>query len=219
MKYKILLRFFFLFILTRYIYAHEICRKKSIKPLIRAVMLGQESYVKTLVKQGVHVNIYDEEGHSPLYYAVKKNNEKIVRFLLESDIGQYKIPQSEKSRCLHLAIEEGLTPLVKFFALYWVDLEGKNLQGDTALIAAVRHRNKEAVETLLLAYASVDAVDRKNNTALHIAARNGDINGVKLLLEFASDITVKNHKGKTAYDQAKKKRKHKVMEMIKIKDK
>ena len=47
---------------------------------------------------------------------------------------------------------------------------------------------------LLKANVSVNSVDNGGNTPLHLAAREGYIEIVKLLLEANADIKAKNHK-------------------------
>ena len=55
---------------------------------------------------------------------------------------------------------------------------------------------------LLQAGATVDAVNNDGNTALHEAARNGEIQVVEALLNAGADKAVKDKWGKTALDLA-----------------
>jgi ankyrin repeat protein len=62
---------------------------------------------------------------------------------------------------------------------------------ETALHAAIRNRSGE-LEELIGGGARVDAVDRDDNTALHLAANQGDTHVVQLLLENRAPTDVLN---------------------------
>lgn len=51
------------------------------------------------------------------------------------------------------------------------DLENTTKEGDTALLRAVRNKNAEVVQLLVDKKAKVNVVDKKGDTALHIAMR------------------------------------------------
>ena len=57
---------------------------------------------------------------------------------------------------------------------------------------------------LLQAGATVDAVNNDGNTALHEAARNGEIQVVEALLNAGADKALKGYEGKTALEKAEK---------------
>ena len=48
----------------------------------------------------------------------------------------------------------------------------------------------------------VNAVDKKGDSALHLACRFGFYDGVRLLLDAGADWTIKNNKGKTPLESA-----------------
>ena len=70
----------------------------------------------------------------------------------------------------------------------------------TPLIKAVRFGNYGVVKALLKANANVNLVDKKGDTALHIAARQGRIKIVNLILKHNPDISICNYKLKTVVD-------------------
>jgi ankyrin repeat protein len=70
----------------------------------------------------------------------------------------------------------------------------------TPLIKAVRFGNYSAVKALLKANANVNLVDKKGDTALHIAARQGRIKILNLILKYNPDISICNYKLKTVVD-------------------
>ncbi|MBD8525071.1 ankyrin repeat domain-containing protein [Pseudomarimonas arenosa] len=77
-----------------------------------------------------------------------------------------------------------------------------------ALLAAMSRRRAEwparqqIVKQLLLANAPVDAQDFDGHSALHLAARDGDAELVRLLLSFGADRQRLNRRGLSAYQLA-----------------
>lgn len=80
------------------------------------------------------------------------------------------------------------------------NLEKKNMNGDTPLLYCIREKDNfynYAVEWLINNSADINARDTKNETALHIAARNGNVEQVKMLLTRGATINLKNSSGNT----------------------
>ena len=58
------------------------------------------------------------------------------------------------------------------------------------------------MQTLLSNGAAINYQNRYGNTALHIAAKKGNFEVVKALVEKGANTTIKNNDGKTALDLA-----------------
>lgn len=72
----------------------------------------------------------------------------------------------------------------------------------TSLGMAASADHHEAAAVLLLAGATVDQPMMGGNTALHLAARDGAVHVVRLLLEHEASRTARNHKGQTPAEAA-----------------
>merc|ERR1712098_663119 len=85
-------------------------------------------------------------------------------------------------------------------------VEALDERGNGVLHLAVRAGSKSACEVLLRNNARVDALDWSfdRNTPLMIAAMSGDVEIVKLLLEFGANKNIKNSRQKTALQIARK---------------
>ena len=81
----------------------------------------------------------------------------------------------------------------------------RTADGSTLLMAAARAEEIELVQWALDHGTDVNAIrpEKRNGTALIIAARKGNPERVSLLLARGADPTVANHEGKTALDLAK----------------
>ena len=66
----------------------------------------------------------------------------------------------------------------------------RDKDGDTPLIIAVRNKNKDIAETLLVKGANVNIQDTKGNTALIIAGRNKDKDIARMLLAKGAGLNV-----------------------------
>lgn len=83
------------------------------------------------------------------------------------------------------------------------DIEARDPDGNTALIAASRWGTPAMVTLLLGRGADVNAANKKNDTALIEATRGGRPEAVRLLLAGGADVNAKNKKGDTALAQAR----------------
>ena len=73
-----------------------------------------------------------------------------------------------------------------------LDVDAKNNRGYSALMLAVYNRENDFCETLLRCGANVDSTDAVGNTVLMAAAFKGNLEMLKLLLEYGASLTLKN---------------------------
>ena len=129
-----------------------------------------KSIVALLLEAGASVSITDRNIKTPLHLAAKHGREKSMRLLLEH---------------------------VKRTS----DLDIQNCNGWTALHYAFDNPAAETrVALLLAAEACVSIKDYKNVTSLHRAARKGDVNSMRLLLNHVkqtSDLNTQRYDGRT----------------------
>lgn len=78
----------------------------------------------------------------------------------------------------------------------------KELADWTLLERACASRSVGALKMLFRHNVDVNAVDKKGDSALHLACRFGFYDGVRLLLDAGADWTIKNNKGKTPLESA-----------------
>ncbi|MCB9027269.1 MAG: ankyrin repeat domain-containing protein [Bdellovibrionaceae bacterium] len=80
-----------------------------------------------------------------------------------------------------------------------MDIDAQDLEGNTALMCAVRNGSSETVKLLLLTYgASVDIQSKDGNTALMLAVQFRNTEVVELLLAHGASVDIQYEDGKTA---------------------
>eukprot|EP01083_Nonionella_stella_P228961 810964_1 len=115
------------------------------------------------------------------------------------------------------AIQDGNDTMVHFYMEEYSSMDLLNLKyrnKDTVLNRAVQNQKYTVVDLLLKEGASINKQNSLNgDTALHIAATNGDIRMIKLLLKYNGNPNICNHDDETAISIAEE---HNYTEIIKI---
>ncbi|KAL8726545.1 MAG: hypothetical protein Q9181_006010 [Wetmoreana brouardii] len=135
---------------------------------------------------------------SPLHSAVLSGNIDIVRILLEFGAGTERTTESRNHSgdyaAIHLAIFSNRIDIVQTLLEYRTNVNAVTSSSQTSLYIAVTGGQKGIVRLLLDSGAELDAVqDRNGITALHEAARLGDIDIAKLLLMHGAKILLADH--------------------------
>ena len=148
-------------------------------------------------------------GESSLYLACSRGLWKAVKSLLEA--GADPNADCDKScTCLIAAAQHGYNDALILLVEYGASLEAQSSRSFTALFAAAIRGHVETVEILLNAGANIDSRDSYGATAimaivkdtgkinlLHPSKRRG-VQMLSLLCERGADISLRDHRGKTA---------------------
>jgi ankyrin repeat protein len=180
--------------------------------LIAAVYRDDTNAVMDLVNRGMDVNSVDPAGNTLLHIAARNGNGKLLTELLKQ-----KANANARSRV-------GDTPLM--LAAYNDQREAVdallaggaqlNHEGWTPLHYAAFANMPDMVAHLLKKGAAVDALAPNGQTALMLAARNGNAPIAKLLLDAKADSSLKDQHGETAITLAEKNNNNVVAELIKM---
>ena len=84
-----------------------------------------------------------------------------------------------------------------------INLEHKELNGRTALIAAAENGHEAMVSLLLSAGAKTDAANIHGWTALSLATHNRHAEVLKMLVRAGADVKMQDSDGRTALDLAR----------------
>ena len=149
---------------------------------------GREEIAQILINAGAYANVEcGDSGSSlrvPLDYALRQRKEALIYSLLDADAdpSEYK---ASNTPLMDLATDWGNRSVIEALIFAGADLN----RGSSAVTIAVEKRNSELVQLLLASGADVNnSWSRKFGvTALEAAARNGDIEMARYLLDEGAD--------------------------------
>ena len=163
-------------------------REENVDPLVKKLshtaLHGDLNEVKEVLKKGVNVNGFDENGFTPIFCAICRwslDSISKVRVLLEAganpnlgddDGDETPLMRARNDEICSLLIDAG------------ADINAQRSNGVTALmIAAQQTGNLEKVKLLIKAGADINARDNTGNTVLSFAKKIEDNEIIKLLIK------------------------------------
>lgn len=199
--------------------------------LVAASAGAVDTIALLLDEHGVDINTVDRLRQTALFHAIQAGCVDCALYLLKRGI-DWRTHNKRGVRALHLAAGMGLHEVVNWLINAGDDVNVSRANIDTPLITAARHGKKEMVRrlleagaapnalggkqvtalhaattaamtaTLLAAGADPDARDKQGETPLFGAARCGQVDQMRLLIDAGADVNVLNAKRETALFQA-----------------
>ena len=149
-----------------------------------------------------------KEGYTPLHYAIlsfdsciqinTQQNINIIYFLL-SNFADPKIKTNLNQNVLHLcAISSNTNGLVLFKEKYQLDINEKDSLLKTPLHYCTEKDNYDILN-ILINYENIEinCIDKEGNTPLHYSVYNEHQRAIKKLIQYHSNINIKNKNKKT----------------------
>lgn len=168
--------------------------------LMKALAKGHSSFAKYLILHGANIHVKDKNGRTPLMYAVRADIPEMELFLIQRGANPNAEDKDGKTVLMHAVLNNNVGS-VKFLLNHGASVNALDKQGDTPLIDAVEKPSKRLIQSdlignspkdfaiyrhqmikLLLAHgANRYAKNKKGETALSTAVKNGFIKSAKLL--------------------------------------
>lgn len=160
--------------------------------------------VKQLVMKGVKGNTKNFYGETPLIIAVDKGYSDIVEYLVEEIGVDVNLKDNAGNNALYIAIAWHRFEIANLLINNGADVNAKAENGLTPLHIAAWVGGVDIAESLIKKGADINELeDNSGDTPLHRAAMKDRSEMIKYLVERGANITIKNNKGKTAFDEAK----------------
>jgi len=160
--------------------------------LINAAKSGDETAVRSLLKQHVDVNAAAADGSTALHFAAYADSVSLADSLIRAG-AHVDAANDLGSTPLHLACDNGSPAMVNRLLAAKANANAKLLNGETVLMACARTGSAAAVKALLVNGANPKAAEPEHNqTALMWAAAESHPDVVAMLLEFGADVRARS---------------------------
>ena len=183
-------------------------RADGLAPLHFAASQGYTGLVHYLLQRGASVNIQNHSGAAPLHEAARAGSTAAALMLLQHG-AEVNAQDAGGNTALHIAVPaEHHISMISLLTSWNIDLNRRDIHGDTPLHVLVRlNRSPDVMRSLLWA-GSVDVSVRniRGQTALYLAVEENRIPLVQLLLESGSDIFAADNSGVTPFHVALRQR-------------
>ena len=161
--------------------------KEGRTPIFYAAERGKASTVSFLLDKKAEINLADEKGITPLILAARSGNAALVKFLVVNKKANFAATAKDGTTAL---IAGAKTPeIVKFLAEKMPNVNGVDPDGNTVLHLCAENADEETIRKLLYYGAKEDLPNKKGETPILLAARAGNVDMVKRLLNMNVKVT------------------------------
>ena len=161
----------------------------ELSPLHTGVAIGETKKIKLLLSKGVDVNCRDNDGYTPLFYAVWKKNVEMAKLLLACG-AKVNLADRVKGTPLHYAVWFNDKDMVELLVSKGANITAEDRYGKMPLHYAVMRSGTGLTDSVIKGKAL--------NPSIYIAAAKGDIRRVKKLVKEGTNIDAKDKIGWTA---------------------
>jgi len=183
----------------------------GINALFHAAQKGDRNFVATLIDCKADPASINQDMECPVFFAARARNLEVLRLLMFPETAhRYYGTDSENAKLVESSrtLVQNLASLpstqIRELLQNKADVNYKDENGWTALSAAVFWGKKDAMETILRAGAQalgsgrqvrVNMQNMKGRSALHIAARKGEVELIPLLVSSRGDVDLQDIDG------------------------
>lgn len=166
--------------------------------ILVSALRGNITMLKCFLQLGGDANVTDMMGRSALHYATSSSSAdaaQCVDMLIEHGAIVDIWDRNIEATPLICAAASGRLELVEALLKAGADVNAgladtRNLDGSTPLLWAVRARSLVCANRLIEAGAAVNSIQVYSESPIHVAAVQGDVYCLKLLLDYNADVRV-----------------------------
>jgi ankyrin repeat protein len=145
-----------------------------------------------LIRAGADANAANDFRMTPLVQACTNGSAALVDLLLTAGANP-NTPIATGETPLMTCAKSGSADAVRMLLVHQANVNAKEpAQNQTALMWAAGERHSKVVQTLIEANADLQAHTKKGFTALHFAAREGDLEITRMLLAAGVNVNVRS---------------------------
>lgn len=167
-------------------------------PLHLAVRLGYRAVCEALLAGGADPNLVDGSDERPIFYAVQKNDEPVLRLLLAKGAKVNPEPDKKSGTLLH---EVGTTNIAKILIEAGAVVDALDHINRSPLHEKASMGNRAVLDFLLAAGANPNLKDKNGKTPLHLTAANWKANVVAPLIAKGGNPNERNAYGGVPLDE------------------
>ncbi|WP_447933209.1 ankyrin repeat domain-containing protein [Wolbachia endosymbiont of Dactylopius coccus] len=182
-----------------------------------SMIISYKSSDPSKVKQisdNVNINVQDEFGKTPIFYAIQRGNRAEVELLLNRK-AEIEIQDKLGRTPILYAAQEGKWSIVELLIDRGANIDNETTYQETPLHFAVQEGNLDIIEFLLNRGADIESQDYSNRTPLHRAVEADRLDVVKLLLNRGANIEAQDMEGQTPLDLAVQRGRTNIAEALK----
>jgi len=155
--------------------------------------------IKALLAKGANVNVVDEDGTPPLYWAADKDDVEAVKILLAAG-AKVDATTENGEQAIHVAAApiNDDPELVKILLAAGAKANAVSKNGTQPIYYAAENGEIETLKVLLANGAKIDAADNEGIQPIHCAAQCGKVEMVHFLLANGAKALAKDKQGRTA---------------------
>ncbi|XP_022611946.1 ankyrin repeat and death domain-containing protein 1B [Seriola dumerili] len=169
-----------------------------------AVAGKNKEAVQLLLQRRVKVDQKDKYGVAPIHLAAWFGSLEILKLLVQAG-AEHKVENEEGLNIMHCAAINNHTEIVEYIIndLQMKELDKDDQSGHRAFALAAKHGCVEMLEMLMEPYKMATVKpNKRGDTPLHLAASNGHLDAIQLLLQSFDTRDEVNMDGETALYQA-----------------
>lgn len=179
-----------------------------------AASRGDTSTISLMCDQGFDPNSADYDSRTALMVSSMKGNTDVVKLILEFNSNPNMV-DVHGSSALYEAVKNGHDNTMHTLLLHGADLCMEENRAASVLCQAVSDGDIIFLKRLLRAGIQANAMDYDKRTASHIAAAEGNMTALKVLVDLGADITLEDRWGNTIKDEACNAKTNRILDFIK----
>ena len=171
---------------------------EDVRKLFSHASQGNREMIHNLIRNGIDVNVKNENGMTPLMVAAQNGHLELCEMLIGSGADVNISNSVTGDTSLIYSSETGHTTCVNKLSEFHANLNNQGKNGDTALINAARNGNEDCLTVLIDKGANLNIQNNNGNTALIAAVHRFQFQCAVHLIQAGADVNLIDNQGDTA---------------------